>query len=132
MSRMPKTNSRCNCRSAVAKYLDTHESTVPEAAHCISNAADLGSADLRFAHARGKSRGYAHVKIGIHHIRKGKHGARSIKQVIAIALSKARRAGVRLPPPKKGKASAKTRRRASSDYAKGRSARGHRPSAKRS
>ena len=38
----------------------------------------------------------------IEHVREGKHGARSAKQAIAIGLSKARRAGVRLPPPKKG------------------------------
>jgi hypothetical protein len=42
----------------------------------------------------------------IEHVRKGKHGARSTKQVIAIGLSKARRAGVKLPPPP----SRKTRR----------------------
>jgi hypothetical protein len=35
----------------------------------------------------------------IEHIREGKHGARSAKQAIAIGLSKARRAGVKLPPP---------------------------------
>lgn len=43
----------------------------------------------------------------IEHVREGKHGARSTKQAIAIGLSKARRAGVRLPPPKRGKASTK-------------------------
>lgn len=53
------------------------------------------------------------------HIRAGKHGARSTKQAIAIGLSKARRAGVNLPPPKKGATSASTRRRASRDYARG-------------
>ena len=47
------------------------------------------------------------VREEIHHIREGKHGARSTKQAIAIGLSKARRAGVRLPPPKRGKASTK-------------------------
>jgi len=36
------------------------------------------------------------------HIREGKHGARSPQQAIAIGLSKARRAGVKLPPPKRG------------------------------
>src|SRR5256885_11787159 len=36
------------------------------------------------------------------HIREGKHGARSSKQAIAIGLSKARRSGVALPPPKSG------------------------------
>jgi hypothetical protein len=66
------------------------------------------------------------------HIREGKHGARSTKQAIAIGLSKARRAGVKLPPPKKGKASEKTRQSAGSAYREGQS--GHRPktSAKRS
>jgi hypothetical protein len=53
------------------------------------------------------------------HIRAGKHGARSTKQAIAIGLSKARRAGVDLPPPKKGAASSRTRRSASRDYARG-------------
>jgi len=57
----------------------------------------------------------------IKHIREGKHGARSAKQAIAIGLSKARRAGVKLPPPKKGKASVETRERAASDSKKGRS-----------
>jgi hypothetical protein len=55
----------------------------------------------------------------IEHIRKGKHGARSAKQAIAIGLSKARRAGVKLKPPKKGKVSAKTRRSAEQAYEKG-------------
>ena len=68
----------------------------------------------------------------IHHIRQGKHGVRSTKQAIAIGLSKARRAGVRLPPPKEGEASARTRHQAARDYAKGRrGARSH-PSARRS
>jgi hypothetical protein len=51
------------------------------------------------------------VREEIHHVREGKHGARSTKQAIAIGLSKARRAGVRLPPPRRGaaaRASAKT------------------------
>jgi hypothetical protein len=53
------------------------------------------------------------VREEIHHIREGKHGARSPEQAIAIGLSKARRAGVKLPPPPKGKATAKTRAGAS-------------------
>jgi hypothetical protein len=53
------------------------------------------------------------VKEEMHHIREGKHGARSTKQAIAIGLSKARRAGVNLRPPRKGKATAQTRRSAS-------------------
>lgn len=47
------------------------------------------------------------VREEIEHIREGKHGARSTKQAIAIGLSKARRAGVKLAPPKRGPASVK-------------------------
>jgi hypothetical protein len=61
------------------------------------------------------------VREEMHHIREGKHGARSTKQAIAIGLSKARRAGVKLRPPGRGKASAKTRASARSAYAKGQS-----------
>ena len=57
------------------------------------------------------------VREEMDHIREGKHGARSTKQAIAIGLSKARRAGVKLPPPKEGAASGKTRRRAKDDIA---------------
>src|SRR2546425_1134329 len=59
------------------------------------------------------------VREEIEHVRSGKHGARSAKQAIAIGLSKARRAGVNLPPPAKGKTSEKTRRSAARAYAKG-------------
>ncbi len=52
------------------------------------------------------------VREEMEHVREGKHGARSAKQAIAIGLSKARRAGVALKAPAKGKASAKTRRSA--------------------
>src|SRR5262249_20672757 len=55
------------------------------------------------------------VREELHHIREGKHGARSTKQAIAIGLSKARRAGVRLPA-KKG-TSARTKRQAKRDLA---------------
>jgi hypothetical protein len=51
----------------------------------------------------------------IEHVKEGKHGARSAKQAIAIGLSKARRAGVKLPAPKKGTVSEETRRKAKSD-----------------
>ena len=71
------------------------------------------------------------VREEVHHVREGKHGARSTKQAIAIGLSKARRAGVKLPPPKKGTASARTRRQAARDAAKGRKGTG-RPSSRRS
>lgn len=52
------------------------------------------------------------VREVIDDIREGKHGARSTKQAIAIGLSMARRAGVKLPPPKKGKTSEKARKQA--------------------
>jgi hypothetical protein len=61
------------------------------------------------------------VREEIHHIRQGKHGARSTKQAIAIGLSKARRAGVKLPAPPPGKATAKTRKSAARAYRKGQS-----------
>jgi len=51
-------------------------------------------------------------------IRKGAHGARSAKQAIAIGLSKARRAGVKLPLPKKGAVAKETRRKAERDLEK--------------
>ena len=59
------------------------------------------------------------VREEIDHIREGKHGARSTKQAIAIGLSKARRAGVDLPPPDKGATSRRTRQSAESAYRAG-------------
>ena len=59
------------------------------------------------------------VREEMHHIREGKHGARSTKQAIAIGLSKARRSGVDLPPPEKGSVSEKTRRSAKRAYQAG-------------
>jgi hypothetical protein len=59
------------------------------------------------------------VREEIESIRKGEHGARSAKQAIAIGLSKARRAGVKLPPPKEGSVSEETRRKARRDVEKG-------------
>jgi hypothetical protein len=70
------------------------------------------------------------VREEIEHVREGKHGARSAKQAIAIGLSKARRAGVKLPPPDPAKTSASTRRKALSDSKKSR--RPRKTSAKRS
>jgi hypothetical protein len=71
------------------------------------------------------------VREEIEHIREGRHGARSAKQAIAIGLSKARRAGVKLPPPEKGKTSKRTREQAKRDVKKGKKA-AKKPSAKRS
>jgi hypothetical protein len=56
------------------------------------------------------------VREEMEHIRRGKHGARSPTQAIAIGLSKARRSGVPLKPPKKGQASSRTRRSATRAY----------------
>jgi hypothetical protein len=71
------------------------------------------------------------VREEIHHVREGKHGARSAKQAIAIGLSKARRSGVELPAPKPGKTSAKTRKSAARDTAVGHAARRRAPSKRR-
>src|SRR5438046_3786493 len=72
------------------------------------------------------------VREEMHHIREGKHGARSTKQAIAIGLSKARRAGVRLSPPRKATVSEKTRKSAERAYEEGQSQRRTKPSPKRS
>jgi hypothetical protein len=52
------------------------------------------------------------VREEMEHIREGQHGAASPEQTIAIGSSKARRAGVKLPPPENGTTSEKTRRSA--------------------
>jgi len=70
------------------------------------------------------------VREEMHHIREGKHGARSTKQAIAIGLSKARRSGVKLRAPRRGQASAETRRSAKAAVRRGRS--GRQPSSRRS
>ena len=69
------------------------------------------------------------VREEIHHVREGKHGARSTKQAIAIGLSKARRAGVELPPPPAG-TNARTKQSAKAASRAG--AHRRRPSARRS
>jgi hypothetical protein len=70
------------------------------------------------------------VREEIEHIRRGKHGARSTKQAIAIGLSKARRAGVKLPPPDPSKTSKRTRRKAEQDTEAAKHP--HKPASKRS
>ena len=72
------------------------------------------------------------VREEMHHIREGKHGAASTKQAIAIGLSKARRAGVKLAAPKEGQASPAVRKQAQRDISKGQSSRRKKPSATRS
>ena len=73
------------------------------------------------------------VREEMEHIREGKHGARSPAQAIAIGLSKARRAGIPLKPPGKGRAKKRTRQSAKRDYQTGQGRRKPRTrSAKRS
>ena len=72
------------------------------------------------------------IREEIHHIREGKHGARSTKQAIAIGLSKARRAGVKLPAPEPGEASKETRKTARRDLRAGRAGPAKRTSPRRS
>jgi hypothetical protein len=71
------------------------------------------------------------VREEIHHVREGKHGAASTKQAIAIGLSKARRAGVDLPAPRRGQTSAKTRRKAARTIRKARRHPGAKPDPER-
>src|SRR5205814_6570369 len=71
------------------------------------------------------------VREEIHHVREGKHGVKNAKQAIAIGLSKARKAGVKLPPAPKGTASARKESKAHRSSRKSASRRS-RPSAKRS
>ncbi len=60
------------------------------------------------------------IREEFHHIRRGEHGARSPQQAIAIGLSKARRAGVKLQPPRTGRYSGKVKRQAERDIERGR------------
>jgi hypothetical protein len=71
------------------------------------------------------------VREEMHHIREGKHGARSPEQAIAIGLSKARRAGVPLKPPARGTAKPKTRKSAERAYEVGQGMRAPRAPSKR-
>ena len=82
--------------------------------------------------ARGKSASTAageFVREEMDHIRRGKHGARSTKQAIAIGLSEARRAGVPLKPPRRGRVSGRTQRSAELAYQAGQSQGRRRPRA---
>src|SRR4051812_11470180 len=72
------------------------------------------------------------VREEIHHVREGKHGARSTQQAIAIGLSKARRAGVPLSPPARGRTSERTRKSAERAYEAGQHRAQSKPSPRRS
>ena len=83
--------------------------------------------DLREGKAPSTAAGeFVHEEI--EHVREAKHGARSAKQAIAIGLSKARRAGIPLKPPAKGKTSESTRKSAERAYEKGQSGKAEKPS----
>jgi Family of unknown function (DUF6496) len=71
------------------------------------------------------------VREEMHHIREGKHGARSTKQAIAIGLSKARRAGVPLKPPSEGRTSERTHEAAERAYETGQGQRKPRASSRK-
>jgi hypothetical protein len=79
---------------------------------------EKAKADLRAGKSPTTAAGeFVHEEI--EHIREGKHGARSPEQAIAIGLSKARRAGIPLKPPKKGQVEKSTRQSAERDYEEG-------------
>jgi len=92
---------------------------------------DRAKKDLREGKAASTAAG-EFVREEIEHVRRGKHGARSPKQAIAIGLSKARRAGVPLTPPAKGQASERTRKSARSAYEAGQGRKKTRRSPRRS
>ena len=91
---------------------------------------ERAKADLRAGKSPSTAAG-EFVREEIEHIREGKHGARSPEQAIAIGLSKARRAGVPLKPPKKGRAKKSTRKSAQRDYAVGQGRRKPRTSSRK-
>ena len=91
---------------------------------CV-NARETNSQKSAQSQAEGKApstQAGEFVREEIEHVRRGKHGARSTNQAIAIGLSKARREGVKLPPPARGKTSESTRKKAAADVKRGRSA----------
>jgi len=97
------------------KFIPTMEENMPE-----KRIVDKARQDLR----EGKSPSTAageFVREEIHHIREGKHGARSPEQAIAIGLTEARRAGIPLKAPNESKSGPGSRKSAERDYAKGQS-----------
>jgi hypothetical protein len=92
---------------------------------------DRAKRDLKQGKAPSTAAG-EFVREEMEHVRRGKHGARSRKQVIAIGLSKARRSGVPLRPPEKGQVPDKTRRSAERAYEVGQRKRKPRSTPRRS
>jgi hypothetical protein len=113
-----------SARHAPCKSLHDTEEIMPERA-TVQRAKQKLRGGRRPSTAAGEF-----VREEMEHIREGKHGARSTKQAIAIGLSKARRAGVPLPPPRGG--SARTRRSAERASEEGQQHPGRAPSRTRS
>jgi hypothetical protein len=112
--------------AVITSFIQTQEDPVPEK-QTLKRA--------RQDKAQGKSastQAGEFVREEIRHVREGKHGARSPQQAIAIGLSKARRAGVPLRPPKRGKTSERTRRTAILAFREGQGSPGRQPSRHRS
>jgi len=120
-----------DCAKAAAKFVISKISTERNESNARKKDPDRARQDAREGKAPSTQAG-EFVREEMDHIREGKHGARSPQQAIAIGLSKARRAGVKLPPPKKGRVSKQTETRAERDYEKGQSGSHRKPSAKRS
>ena len=90
----------------------------PASTRAMPERSTVQRAKQKLRHGRSASTAAGEfVREEMDHIREGKHGARSAKQAIAIGLSKARRAGVPLRPPKRGKAT--TKRAATQAYKAG-------------
>src|SRR6188472_1718029 len=99
-----------SCRAPARWHRPCIEDEVQEAT--MPEQATLRRAQDKLRHHRSPSTAAGEfVREEMHHIREGKHGAKSAKQAVAIGLSKARRAGV--PIPDKGRSSSGTKRRKS-------------------
>jgi Family of unknown function (DUF6496) len=126
-ARHPLEHTKSDARpSRVSRY----QSEVEEAAMTETKTVEYAQEDIE----EGKSPSTAageFVREEMHHIREGKHGARSTKQAIAIGLSKARRAGVPLKPPSKGRTSERTHEAAERAYETGQGQRKPRASSRK-
>src|SRR5437870_3001027 len=116
IKRRPCIDRNGHCYSSIA------EETMPE-----KETVERARKDKRQGKAPTTQAG-EFVREEMHHVREGKHGARSPEQAIAIGLSKARRAGVKLPPPKRGQAKERTRKSAESAFRAGQRHPKHKPS----
>lgn len=118
------TGLRIREKECVAKGATEGSTTMPE-----RRTIERAKEDLSEGKAPSTAAGeFVHEEI--EHVREGKHGARSPQQAIAIGLSKARRAGIPLKPPKSG--SKDVRERAEREYEEGQKHPGRKPAASRS